>query len=125
MLMLADTVASIQGDQTGTSCCSKGSRSSAAYRGRGRPVGSVPARRLDLDGGGHDEHVAQRSDPPLVDGVVVGAQLHLALARGHLHRVRRAFVVARLLRRARLHVPHDACGVRTGRPLINSVRPVK
>jgi hypothetical protein len=86
---------------------------------------SDQSRRLDLDGGGHDEHVAQRSDPPLVDGVVVGAQLHLALARGHLHRVRRAFVVARLLRRARLHVPHDACGVRTGRPLINSVRPVK
>ncbi|GJN27155.1 hypothetical protein PR202_gb15151 [Eleusine coracana subsp. coracana] len=104
------------GDQTGMSfvlaVVSKGSAAVVSDGG----LESVPARRLEPggDGGGHDEHVAERGDPPLVYGVVVGAELHLALARRHLHQVRRAVVVARLLRRARLHVLHDACKQEAG-----------
>lgn len=64
----------------------------------------------DGDGGGHDEHVAQRGDPPLVHAVVVPAELHLALVRGDLHQVRGALVGARLLRGARPHVADHACG---------------
>ena len=70
-------------------------------------------------GGGHHEHVAERGHPPLVHAVVVGAELHLALARRYLHRVRRAVVGARLLRGARPHVADHACGC-TGRPLVRA-----
>jgi hypothetical protein len=97
-------------------------------RGKSRTGGSVPARRLvpggDGDGGGHHEHVAQRRNPPLVDAVVVRAELHLALVRGDLHWVCRALVGARLLRGARLHVVDHACGC-VSRCLVSSISPRK
>ena len=105
----------------------------ARCRTGGRSV-SVPARRPrrlvpggdgDGDGGGHDEHVAQRRDPPLVHAVVVRAELHLALVRGDLHRVRRALVVARLLRGARPHVADHACARVRGQVAAGSVQSVR
>jgi len=102
------------------------------FPARGRTGGSVPARRPrrlvpggDGDGGGHHEHVAQRRDPPLVHAVVVRAELHLALVRGDLHRVRRALVGARLLRGARPHVADHACGCVSRWLPVSSVRPRK
>lgn len=82
----------------------------------GRSVPTVRRRRRRqlvrlADGGGRREHVGQRRDPPLVHAVVVGAELHLALARRDLDRVRRVLVAARLLRRARLHVVDHTCSI--------------